>query len=238
MQNHPRELHAAAEPACRTALIAPEIIARALPFLAYMAVMALTDLAALTVARDVRWLYAVKIALVAALLFVFRNSYPELRSAARIQAGQLVLALVLGCAVFVAWINLDFGWLVLGRSVQFNPASTGVLDIPLVTVRIIGATLIVPLMEELFWRSFLMRWLDCRDFTQFDPRAVTRFSFALIAVLFGFEHDLWFAGIVAALAYNFLYVYTRNLWLPILSHAVTNGLLGIWVVYGNHWEFW
>ena len=44
---------------------------------------------------------------------------------------------------------------------------------PLVAVRWIGATLVVPVMEELFWRSFLMRWFQR---TQFETVRRTRWA--------------------------------------------------------------
>jgi CAAX prenyl protease-like protein len=56
--------------------------------------------------------------------------------------------------------------------------------------------------------------------------------------LFGIEHNLWLAGIVAGAAYGFLYVWHRTLWSPILAHALTNGLLGAWIVYTGNWTYW
>lgn len=217
-----------------------EAIPRVLPFFVYMAFLFFSDV----VSRighsgwDVRWLYAVKIALVAALLFLFREKYQELRPAQRIRFGELVLAIVLGALVFIAWINLNVGWLVTGSVSAFNPLDKAGINLPLMAIRMMGATLVVPLMEELFWRSFLLRWLESKDFTGVDPARIGLRSCLAVTVLFGFEHNLWFAGMLAAMVYNFLYMHTKNLWLPIVSHAVTNGLLGIWVVVGNHWEFW
>jgi CAAX prenyl protease-like protein len=52
------------------------------------------------------------------------------------------------------------------------------------------------------------------------------------------EHSLWAAGILAGLAYGWLYMKTNNLWVPILAHAVTNGMLGLWVLHTGQWTFW
>jgi CAAX protease family protein len=101
-----------------------------------------------------------------------------------------------------------------------------------------GAVLVVPVMEELFWRSFAMRWIQDHDFLAVPPSRVGLKALGIGAVLFGLEHHLWFAGILAGLAYGWLYLRTGNLWVPILSHAVTNGLLGAWVLYTRSWEFW
>jgi CAAX prenyl protease-like protein len=105
-------------------------------------------------------------------------------------------------------------------------------------VRWIGAALIVPVMEELFWRSFLMRWIASPRFESVDPRAAGLRALVLSTFVFMLAHTLWLAAIVAGAAYAWLYVRTGKLWTAVIAHAVTNGVLGIWVVYSGRWEFW
>ena len=93
-------------------------------------------------------------------------------------------------------------------------------------------------MEELFWRSFLLRWIDSPDFDSVDPAHISWRGFVVTVILFGFEHNLWLAGIVAGAAYSILYVRYRNLWAPILAHAVTNGVLGLWIISTGNWTYW
>jgi len=188
-------------------------------------------------AADQRWLYAVKIGAVVAALAYFWRDYDELRNV-RLSAVQLVTAIATGILVLVLWINLSAGWMSVGSAAGFDPTSAGRIDWPLVVVRIAGAALVVPVMEELFWRSFVMRWLDNTRFTQVDPGAVGLKAVAITSVLFGVEHNLWLAGIVAGLAYAWLYRRHRSLWSPIVGHAVTNGLLGAWVVATGSWQYW
>jgi len=57
-------------------------------------------------------------------------------------------------------------------------------------------------------------------------------------VLFGSEHSLWLAGILAGLTYAWLYRTYNNLWLPIAAHACTNLILGLWVLQTGAWQFW
>ncbi len=116
--------------------------------------------------------------------------------------------------------------------------SDGALIWPLVAVRWIGATLMVPVMEELFWRSFLMRWIQRSGFTNVDPRQVGPRALVLSTFLFVLAHTMWLAAAIAGLAYALVYVRTGKLWLSIIAHAVTNGALGIWVVYRQQWQFW
>ncbi|MDF2642955.1 MAG: prenyl protease-related protein [Pseudomonas sp.] len=212
---------------------------RILPFAAYMAFVAIADgLGRLGwTAEELRWLYPVKIGVVLVLLLACWRTYVEL---ARPALGWRAAceAIVVGVVVLVLWVNLDAGWMQVGSSAGFDPTSGGEIDWWLVAVRIAGAALVVPVMEELFWRSFLMRWIESRNFLALRPALVGLQAFLITAVLFGIEHNLWFAGVVAGVAYGYLYMRSENLWSPILAHAVTNALLGIWVVSTAEWTYW
>ena len=105
-------------------------------------------------------------------------------------------------------------------------------------MRWIGAALLVPVMEELFWRSFLMRWIQNATFEAVDPRHVGIKAIVLSTFVFMLAHTLWLAAIVAGLAYAWLYRRTGKLWVPVIAHAVTNGALGVWVVMTGNWAFW
>jgi CAAX prenyl protease-like protein len=214
-------------------------LVRILPFGAYLAFFLVGDLLARfgVDAASLRWLYAVKVALVAGLLALFWREYSELK--VKPMGMPVVLtALAVGVAVFFLWINLHAGWMVIGTSAGFDPRNGGVLDWPLVAVRIAGAALVVPVMEELFWRSFVLRWIDKPDFLSLDPAQAGLRGFCISVLLFGFEHNLWLAGIVAGVAYSVLFMRHRTIWSPILAHAVTNGMLGAWVVMTGSWSYW
>lgn len=213
--------------------------ARILPFGAYIFFIILGDmLERAGIARaDLRWLYPVQVGTVAVLLAVNWRAYHELR-APFVGGARLLVSLAVGVLVWVLWINLDLPWMTVGSSPGYDPRTDGAFDWPLVVIRILGAALVVPVMEELFWRSFVMRWVDSADFEALEPARVGLKGFLVSVVLFGFEHNLWLAGIVAGVAYSLLYMRHRNLWSAVLAHAVTNGLLGIWVVATGSWAFW
>ncbi|HEU4775606.1 MAG TPA: CAAX prenyl protease-related protein, partial [Telluria sp.] len=143
-----------------------------------------------------------------------------------------------GVTVLLLWINLNAGWMTLGQSAGFDPVTDGRIDWLLVAARIAGAALVVPVMEELFWRSYLMRWIASARFLQVRPAQLGLRSFVVTVVLFGFEHNLWLAGIVAGAVYSVLYMRSGTLWSPILAHGVTNGLLGAWIISTGHWTYW
>jgi CAAX prenyl protease-like protein len=178
---------------------------------------------------------------VAVVLACFWGSYSELRvSPSPLGKGHWLLAILLGLGVFAIWITFDSGWALLeepGRG--FVPLrADGSLDIPSAALRLFALVGVVPVMEELFWRSFLMRWIDARDFASADPRQASLLAFVLCCALFSLEHSLWFAGFVAGAAYGWLYIRSGNLWVPITSHAITNGALGTWILFTGDWRFW
>jgi len=215
------------------------LFVRSLPFGLYIALLALEGLLpGWAPGFDVRWLYPLKAGLVALALAVLWRHYTELKSGLPLK--HLLLALVVGMVVLVLWVNLDAGWMLMGEVGKgYNPTDTsGQIDWLLVAFRIAGAALVVPVMEELFWRSFLQRWVQQHDFMTLDPAQIGLKALFIASALFAVEHLQWLAGLVAGLAYGWLYIRTRNLWTPIIAHAVTNGTLGAYVVATGRWSFW
>ncbi|MFL6710303.1 MAG: CAAX prenyl protease-related protein [Massilia sp.] len=213
-------------------------LARCLPFALYLAFIAIAELLAWLgfTPQQLLWLYPVKIAAVVAALAYFWRDYEELRS--NITTKQALIAIITGIVVLILWLNLGAAWMTIGSASGYDPRSDGAIDWLLVAIRIAGAALVVPVMEELFWRSFVLRWLDRPDFSSVSPGAVSVKAIAISSLLFGVEHNLWFAGLVAGLAYALLYRRHQRLWSPILAHGVTNGLLGLYVVATNSWQYW
>ena len=216
-----------------------DALPRVLPFLVYLAFIVIADVLGRLGwgAQELRWLYAVKIGAVLAVLLYFRRRYTEL-AWRPLGARVLAAAVLTGVLVLVLWVNLDAGWMVLGTPAGFDPRTDGAVDWLMVAVRIGGAALVVPVMEELFWRSFLMRWIEAPAFLAVDPARVKTKAFIATVILFGVEHNLWLAGIVAGAAYSVLYMRSQTLWSPILAHGVTNGLLGVWIISTGQWTYW
>ena len=189
---------------------------------------------------DPNWLYGVSVLLVGGLLGWFWREYGELVAQRWPTWRELALAVGVGLAVYFLWIELDAPWMRLGEAIaDFRPVdSQGNVIWALVAVRWLGATLLVPVMEELFWRSFLMRWIERAQFETVDPQRVGLRAVVLSTFVFMLAHTLWLAAVVAGLAYAWLYIRTCKLWVPIVAHAVTNGALGVWVVLTGNWGFW
>jgi CAAX prenyl protease-like protein len=226
----------------QAALPRRDVLVRVAPFALFMLLLALRG--ALPPGNawgiDERWLYGLTVALVGGLLVAWRRDYGELarvNAPTRREAG---VAAVVGVIVFGLWISLDAPALQIGHATaRFVPIDAqGRLDVPLIVLRWIGAALLVPVMEELFWRSFLMRWLQHPRFEGVPPQRVGLRAIVLSTFLFMLAHTLWLAAILAGLAYAGLYVRTGKLWPAVIAHAVTNGVLGVWVVATGQWQFW
>lgn len=219
---------------------------RALPFGLSMLFLALVQVAQSTalggtlgtMAWDTPWLYPIKIGAVALTLWWLRKHYHELQQTC-LGAGSALSSLLLGLGVFFIWIHLGSGWVTLGTPNGYAPLdAAGEVDWVLAALRLAGAVLVVPLMEELFWRSFFMRWLQRQDFMALPPGRVKTWAWVGSSIAFGFAHQFWLAGVIAGLAYGWLYMRSGNLWAPIVAHAVTNFALGAWVVLTASWSFW
>jgi CAAX prenyl protease-like protein len=215
---------------------------RTLPFAAFMLLLALR--AALPAdgswGIDPRWIYGLTVLVVSGMLLVWRKEYGELARQNLPDLRQMLAAVAVGLVVLVLWIHLDAPWMTLGKpAASFEPlTANGGIDWPLVVVRWIGATLMVPVMEELFWRSFLMRWIQRPDFVAVDPARVGLRAVIVSTFLFVLVHPLWLAATLAGLAYAWLYIHSGKLWSCVIAHAVTNGALGLWVVHTRQWQFW
>ncbi|MET0517782.1 MAG: CAAX prenyl protease-related protein [Burkholderiaceae bacterium] len=227
-----------------SSLLSTAARARAIPFALFMLLLALRgylpDVLPDGARLDTRWIYGLSVLLVGAALLWFRHDYGELARQNSPSGREALLGVAVGVLVFVLWIQLDAPWMQIGEP------TAGLLPLdlqgrpiwPLIALRWIGAALIVPLMEELFWRSFLMRWIEHPGFERVDPRQVGPKALVLSTFIFMLAHTLWLAAIVAGLAYALLYRRTGKLWTAVIAHAVTNGLLGIWVVKTGQWQFW
>lgn len=218
------------------------VLPRALPFILFIGFLLADSLLSRPMEAfgiNSSWLVLGRGVIVAVVLAWFWKAYVELTEPAAVQTVHWVSAVVVGFAVFLIWIGWgQFG----GNSVspgKFVPLhANGYLNWPQALLRLAGLALVVPVMEELFWRSLILRWIDRPDFLSMPPRQVSRWAFVATTALFAVEHDMWFAGALAGIAYNALYMWSGNLWVPITSHAVTNGALGAWVIATRNWNYW
>jgi uncharacterized protein len=185
----------------------------------------------------------IRFAIVLAVILLVSRKYLSLRPS------HTLGSIGIGIAVFLIWIAPDllFGyrhhWLfenfLLGKATSsLSPALRH--DYFFLTVRVLSSMALVPILEELFWRGWLMRWLiNSRDFLKVPLGAYQASAFWIVAVLFASEHGVyWEVGLLAGIIYNWWIIRTKNLADCILAHAVTNGILAVYVLSSEQWQYW
>lgn len=185
-------------------------------------------------------LYPVKAAFVGLALLLLWSRYSEIRLGDILKLPSTLVSVATGIVVFVLWINMDWPFATMGSPAGYDPTvfEGGPVRTGLILARLAGAVLIVPVMEELFWRSFLLRYIIKPDFIKVAVGEFAWGAFLITTVLFGLEHNLWLAGMMAGAAYNLLLYYTKSVTQTIIAHAATNLLLGIYVLHTGQWRFW
>ena len=184
--------------------------------------------------------YAVKVAVVAALAWSYRATWRDLRP--RPGLGGLALSIALGVVVAGLWVGLDgyyprFG--ALGGRSAFDPHVLPIAGrVGFLAVRLFGLVILVPLVEELFWRSFLVRWVIDPDFGRVPVGKVTPVAAAITSGLFALAHPEWLPALLTGLAWAWLLHQTRSVSACLVSHATANLGLGVYVLSTGAWEFW
>ena len=196
------------------------------------------------------WLYLAKTLVGAWLLFEMRPFVCEMRVAFSWEA------VAVGVAVCVVWVGLDGFYpklSELGVKLGLSKATTAValpwhphlqfgdgagLAWFFIAVRILGSSLVVPVLEEVFFRSFLYRYIAKPDFLSVPLGLFAALPFFVASVVFAFEHEEWLAGIICGFAYQGLVIWKKRLGDAIVAHGITNFLLGAWVVWKGAWQFW
>jgi len=144
--------------------------------------------------------------------------------------------------VFALWIAPQELFGVAARRDGFDPwffggGSAGVAN---TAVRFVRLVIIVPLVEEIFWRGFLLRYLIADNFLQVPFGTFSWKSFGVVAVFFMLVHSVadYPAALITGALYNLVAYRTRSLSSCVLAHAITNLLLGIYVMRTGQWGFW
>lgn len=197
------------------------------------------------------WVYLAKTVVGAWLVWELRGVVMEMRWAFSWEA------VVVGVLVFVIWVGLDPYYpgqdrlmfqLGFGEDPSKKPAKIwnpfefygagSLLGWFFVVVRTAGSTLVVPALEEVFYRSFLYRYLISPEFERIALNRVHGVSLAVSCFVFAFTHQQWLAGILCGLLYQGLVFRKNRLGDAMTAHAITNFLLAVYVVVRPAWQFW
>ena len=215
-------------------IFASPLLVRVIPFAAFAALTMLQGQLGLT---SQYWIYGLKTVVGAWLLWLVRPYVKEMRWKLSWEA------VLVGVAVFIAWVGLDGLYPMLAeRSGGCNPSEAygagSFLAIAFIFVRIVGSSLVVPPLEEIFYRSFIYRYLIKSDFLKIPFGRFEWRAFLIAGVVFGIAHYEWLPGILCAFAYQGLVCRKDRLGDAITAHAITNFLLRVWVVTRGAYQFW
>lgn len=178
---------------------------------------------------------------------------PELRRSVMPIHPRVAWGVLFGILGIVYWIVLSHlhlekwlsswlpVWLQVGERVSFNPMAE--LTDPVITatflmVRFVGIAMLVPLVEEFFWRCFLLRWSIDPEWQQVPLGSFTWTSCLMVTALFTLAHPEWFAAAGYCLLINGLLYWKKDLWLCVVAHAVSNFTLAVYVLWTGHWFLW
>jgi uncharacterized protein len=169
-----------------------------------------------------------------------------------------VYAVAVGLVGGAAWIGLcsldlehkyfqpalqraNLGWLIGDRS-AYNPfeqlAGSRLGAWSFLAVRFLGLVVVVPIIEEMFLRGFLMRFVVRQDWWRVPFGEVNGLAVVVGTVFPMLSHPEWLAAAVWFSAITWLMVRTRSIAACVAAHAATNLVLGIYVVCqgGEAWR--
>lgn len=224
-------------------LLKSPVGARALPFLVFVL---LTAMQGLLGSGSQYWIYVVKTFLGAWMILSVRKAIPELRWSFS------PVAILTGIGVFGLWVGLEglyphlsqlFSKAPIAAPTQaWNPhayfGQGSLLAWSVIVVRCVGVTLVVPPIEEAFYRSLLYRAIERSDFLSMPLSQFAAKGFFVTSLVFGLSHREWLPGILCGMAYQFLVLRRGHLGEAMAAHAVTNALLAGYVLWKGAWQFW
>ena len=183
------------------------------------------------------WIYPLQTFACGALLIRYRGEY-ELRGVRRV-----LFTLALAVIVFLLWISPQALLGFAPRTTGFNPDAFATQPLAYwitVLLRFVRLVIVVPIIEEIFWRGFLLRYFINEKFTSVPIGTFSWLSFAAVTIGFTLMHSSadWPAAVITSMLYNLVAYRTKSLSSCVLAHAVTNLLLGIWIMQTRQWGFW
>lgn len=185
------------------------------------------------------YIYFAKIAIVIGALIWAKPTWKDIK----FDAKQVPFAVIIGLVLFAVWVGIEkfLPYPHLGTRTAYNPFEKipdAGLRTAFIAVRFLGLALIVPFMEELFWRSFGLRYASQTDFRALEIGTFTKMGAALCCGVFALAHPEWIPALFFAAAMTALVWKTKSIFACIVAHAVTNLSLGIYVVNQGAWALW
>lgn len=219
-----------------------QLAAYTLPMAAFLAALGAVSLLKIIggrfwLERPEYWVYPIQTVVCAALLLAFRREYcfgpPR----------KIFFTVATAVVVFVLWIAPQAFFGFAPRLVGYDPdlfAFPSLRYWLMLILRFARLVVVVPIVEEIFWRGFLLRYFIRERFITVAFGTFSWFSFVAVTVGFMLVHLRadWPAAFITGALYNLVALRTKSLASCVLAHAMTNLLLGIWILRSRQWGFW
>ena len=173
------------------------------------------------------WIYPLQAMICGALVWYWRAHYRWGDRSGR----TFFIGIVAGVVGIAFWI--------LGptvgepRSGGFDPTALGEAAAPwVIGLRVVRLAIVVPFVEELFWRGYLQPTL-----TRTRGAAIGLVSTAVFVALAHQPSD-WLIAFVYGLLAGVVYLWTKSLAACIAMHATANLILGIYILQSSRWSLW
>ncbi len=201
-----------------------------LPFMGVLAAALLSGLAI----DQVDWLYGLRFLAGVPLLYAYRHHYRGLlRDNARSWLWFAVLGGIVAGALFYLLTPRPEPALVADWEHEWRTAAPGLRAL-WIGVRVLGSVTLIPLVEELAFRGYLLRRVSAPAFEQVTPGRGSWRGLVLSSLAFGAIHDGWVAGALAGLLYGMVLL-RHGLGPAIVAHATSNLILALAAVLGQRW---
>ena len=203
-----------------------------------------------------QWVYPIQTIVVAGVLAFFWKHYtfrPFRGMGLAVLLGFLTIAIWVLPSHLYTWLGFthaegETAWRFLGitpRLDGFDPtvfSENKSAQLSAIGMRFVRMVCLVPFVEELFWRGFLMRWLvdTDRDFRK-TPFGTWHFkAVAITTLMVTLAHSPvdWIGALVFGSAMAWLAIRTKSLGACVVMHAVANLVLGIYVLVTGNYGFW
>ena len=220
----------------RSAVINPSA-----PFLLPLLAVVATALATGLFVNELDYFYPLRVVIGLLVLAWYRQDYVTgLRNQLRDRKIVSWQAVGIGVAVYVLWIGISA--LTAPYASEAAPEAlfefAGPLALVCIIGRVLGSVLVVPIVEELAFRGFLLRRIIARNFDEVSYEQWTWPAVLGSSLLFAAFHQQWLGGFVAGVLYAYAQKRRGLLSDAIVAHAVTNALIAAQVLIAGHWSLW
>ncbi|MBN2643877.1 MAG: CAAX prenyl protease-related protein [Desulfuromonadaceae bacterium] len=181
-------------------------------------------------------LFVARILLTAGLLWTLRKKFsPVLQTA--LGGRDLLTALLTASIVAAIWFIVLENDPSTVRPLIFPAQWPPPLVMTITPLLALGYSFVLPILEELFWRSFMLRYLIDADFSSVPLGHFQAFSFFGVAALTALpSHQAIVPVALSAAIYNLILIWRKNLRCCIVAHILANTLVAGFLLYrGQIW---